>query len=97
VIVIGQTLSHFRITAKLGEGGMGEVYLAEDTKLQRQVALRILPAAMTGEPSAKESFLQEAIRNYQRVVDLRQDCQPPLCTWVEEANASLFRLSQTDG
>jgi tetratricopeptide (TPR) repeat protein len=40
---------------------------------------------------------EEAIRNYQRVVDLWRDCQPPLCSWVEEAKASISRLSQTDG
>ena len=58
--MIGQTLSHFRITAKLGEGGMGEVYRAEDTKLGRQVAIKVLPAALTANPERRLRFEREA-------------------------------------
>src|SRR4029453_11488111 len=56
----GQIISHYRIISSLGTGGMGEVYLAEDTHLRRRVALKLLPASFTGETDRMRRFAQEA-------------------------------------
>src|SRR5216110_3066479 len=58
--MIGETLSHYRIISKIGAGGMGEVYLAHDTKLDRRVALKILPEEFAGDPERMRRFVQEA-------------------------------------
>jgi len=58
--MIGRTLSHFRITAKLGEGGMGVVYRAEDTKLDREVAIKVLPGDFVQDAERLARFQREA-------------------------------------
>jgi serine/threonine protein kinase len=58
--LIGESLGHYRIISRLGAGGMGEVYAAEDTTLKRQVALKVLPPEMARDPVRRARFQREA-------------------------------------
>src|SRR6476659_386405 len=59
-LAVDTNLSHYRIVSKIGAGGMGEVYLAEDTKLDRKVALKILPAEVAADQTRMRRFVHEA-------------------------------------
>ena len=58
--MIGRSFAQYRVTASIGAGGMGEVYRATDTRLGRDVAIKVLPAAMAGHPERRQRFEQEA-------------------------------------
>ena len=58
--MIGKTVLHYKIIEKLGEGGMGVVYLAEDTKLERKVAIKFLPSHISSNSDERKRFEIEA-------------------------------------
>ena len=59
-VEIGTTLGHYRVLFRLGAGGMGEVWVADDTTLKRKVALKVLPAAVAADPERLARFQREA-------------------------------------
>src|SRR5687767_11727775 len=60
VIAIGESIGHYKIVSKIGSGGMGEVYLAGDTKLERRVAIKILREELSKDSEKLNRFVQEA-------------------------------------
>ena len=58
--MIGRTLSHYKVLAEISRGGMGIVYRALDVKLDREVALKVLPPELVADPERNRRFIQEA-------------------------------------
>ena len=58
--MVGKTISHYKVLEKIGQGGMGEVYRAEDTNLSREVAIKVLPEQFTQDPQRLARFEREA-------------------------------------
>ena len=109
-LAYGRQLSHYKIISQLGAGGMGEVYLAEDSKLNRRVALKILPAGFCRDNRRLQRFVREARAasalnhpNICTIYQINEDCSPPFIameyiegeTLAEKIKSKAFDLSGT--
>src|SRR5947207_14304370 len=86
---IGRTILHYRIGEKIGQGGMGEVYRAEDLKLGRPVAIKVLPASASEDPAARLRLVREArsasALNHPNIVTIHA---------IEEVESSTFLVRE---
>ena len=87
------TLSHYSIIKKLGAGGMGEVYLAQDTKLHRKVAVKVLPADVASNADRMSRFVREAkaaALNHPNIAHVYEIGARYTVSWKHGAPASIF-------
>ena len=73
----GTKLDRYEIRSQIGAGGTGEVYLAQDSRLGRSVALKVLPADVAADRQRMQRFIQEAKASFKRIALFHQ----PMCTW----------------
>lgn len=93
VLPAGTTISHYRILSRLGAGGMGEVYLVEDTVLQRSVALKLLLPELCHQPELRKRFIREA----QTVASLEHPNIVSIFEVAEHQNRPFFAMQYVDG
>ena len=97
--MIGKTLSHYKVLEKIGQGGMGEVYRAEDTNLSREVAIKVLPEQFTQDPQRLSRNGRELFyRNGNKIMAVDIQVQPTFSSGkprlLFETSASIFTHTQ---